>query len=108
MARPWAMAQRATYDLLRSVGRRVAEIRSRAPLTQAQLAERVAISLKYLQRVEAGRHDIGIRLVGRLASALGVRPLDLLRAPRPMAVRRGRPPRRPGASDRTRGPRRGE
>jgi transcriptional regulator with XRE-family HTH domain len=78
--------------VLRTVGRRIAELRAQKALTQAELSEAVNISLKYLQRIEAGRHDVGLQLTTSLAAALGVDILELFREPRAVEVRRGRPP----------------
>ncbi len=52
--------------VLRSVGRRVAELRSG---TQEELAERLGVSIKYLQRIEAGRPNLTIRSLVRIANA---------------------------------------
>jgi transcriptional regulator with XRE-family HTH domain len=79
--------------VLRTVGRRVAELRVRKALTQAELSEAMGVSLKYLQRIEAGRHDVGLQLTASLATALGVDILELFRKPRAVEVRRGRPPK---------------
>jgi transcriptional regulator with XRE-family HTH domain len=79
--------------VLRAVGRRVAELRAKKALTQAELSEALGVSLKYLQRIEAGRHDVGLQLTARLAAALGVDILELFRKPRAVVVRRGRPPK---------------
>ena len=40
--------------LLDDVGRRIGELRARAGLTQAQLAEAVAMTVTNYQRIEAG------------------------------------------------------
>jgi transcriptional regulator with XRE-family HTH domain len=76
----------------RLVGRRVAHHRQRRGWTQEVLAERVGVSTKYLQRIEAGRENLSLRSLATIAAALGCRPFDLLRPMRSMApVRRGRP-----------------
>ncbi len=84
----------ASIDILRRVGRRLAEIRASRSLTQSQLAEAVSVSLQYLQRVEAGKHDIGLTFLARLAAALDVTVRSFLVAPRTLKVARGRPPKR--------------
>jgi transcriptional regulator with XRE-family HTH domain len=80
-------------DVLRAVGRRVAELRAKKALTQAELSEALGMSLKYLQRIEAGRHDVGLQLTARLATALNVDIRELFREPRKVDVIRGRPPK---------------
>lgn len=74
----------------RWVGLRVAERRHAAGWTQEVLAERLGVSVKYLQRIEAGTENLTIHSVVNLANELGISPSDLLRP-----VRRP-PPRKPG------------
>lgn len=81
--------------VLRDIGRRVAELRREKKLTQEQCAEHAGFALKYLQRIEAGRENLTVRSLVKLANLLGVRMVQLLRAPRSRVVRRGRPPGRP-------------
>ncbi len=78
--------------LIRDVGRRIAEIRAARGWTQEALAEHAHVSLKYLQRVEAGRENLTLRSVVRLANHLRVPVGDLFERPRSRAVRQGRPP----------------
>jgi transcriptional regulator with XRE-family HTH domain len=80
----------------REVGRRIAELRERAGLTQDQLAERLENSVKYVQRVERGGDNLTIGTVLKFAKGLGARWRELYRAPRSLAPRRpGRPRRGP-------------
>ena len=79
--------------VIHNIGRRVAEERIRLQLTQAAFAERVGVSLKYLQRVEAGRENLTVSSLVRLANLLGVTPRDLFA---PASLRNagpGRPPK---------------
>lgn len=56
------------------------------------LAERLELSTKYLQRVEAGRQNLSLRSLATIASVLGCPPFELLRPMRFIApVRPGRP-----------------
>ena len=72
------------------VGRRIAELRRERGETQAQLAERLEVSIKYLQRVERGV-NLTIDSLVDLANNLDVQVRELFDPPR------GRPaPRRPG------------
>jgi transcriptional regulator with XRE-family HTH domain len=78
--------------LLRNLGRRVAELRRDADLTQEQLASKVGVDLKDLQRIEYGRSNITARTMWRLSRALGVDPIELWRKPTTSPPqRRGRP-----------------
>ena len=79
----------------RAVGRRLAEERRRLGLTQEALAEKLGVSAKYLQRIEAGRQNLTLGSLVTLARALGQQALDLLRPPRKL----DRPP--PGRPRRT-------
>lgn len=74
-----------------SVGRRIAELRRKRRLTQAQLAEKADVSVKYVQRIEAGATNLTIRSLVLFANVLGTRIGELFRAPSTRTVRRGRP-----------------
>jgi transcriptional regulator with XRE-family HTH domain len=78
--------------LLRDLGRRIAEIRTDRRLTQDQMAERMGISTKYLQRLERGR-SMNLRTLVDIANKLHVGLDDLLMTPpRSRQTRVGRPP----------------
>ncbi len=89
------------YRVVRWVGGRVAERRRAYGLTQEQLAERLDVSIKYLQRLEAGDENLTIRSVVGIANALDVHPSYLLRSPRTVARRA---PGRPKKARARRGP----
>jgi UDP-N-acetylglucosamine 1-carboxyvinyltransferase len=78
----------------RDVGRRVAELRERAGLTQDQLAARMACTDKYIQKVERGGYNLTLETLVKLAKALGARWRELCRAPQSRARRRPGRPRR--------------
>jgi transcriptional regulator with XRE-family HTH domain len=61
-----------------SLGRRIAALRSRAGLTQQELAERVAISRVALSNLESGRSVPGERTVTLLAGVFDLEPHDLV------------------------------
>ena len=79
-------------SLIRSVGRRVAELRAAAGLTQADLAEQVGVSIQYLQRIEAGAENLTLRSLVRLANVLETEVGELLRPATSPPPGRGRPP----------------
>lgn len=93
-------------DLLQALGANLAKARSRAKLTQEEVAELLDIHPRYYQRVEAGKQPVTLRTLVHLASALGVEPVALLKLPRRTATsarlpempssrarrKRGRPP----------------
>jgi transcriptional regulator with XRE-family HTH domain len=65
------------------LGLKVAQIRERLGLTQGELAERAKLSVELVAEVEEGKVRIAGRDLNRLAEALGVSELDLLRRPLP-------------------------
>jgi transcriptional regulator with XRE-family HTH domain len=75
------------------LGRRIAELRAKSDLTQDQFAEKLSVSVKYLQRVEAGEENLTVHSLVRFANALGVRLTALFVAPRRTVQRPGRPRR---------------
>lgn len=64
------------------VGRRLAELREGAGLTQAELAEQLDLGIDYVQRVEVGRYNVTILAVDRICSVLGADIGDAFRRPR--------------------------
>lgn len=78
---------------LRSIGRRIAEMRVERGLTQEEYAERCGWSLKYLQRIEAGRQNLSVRSLVKLANALRIRAAELFVAPASLRSNPGRPRR---------------
>ncbi|MCK9463178.1 MAG: helix-turn-helix transcriptional regulator [Proteobacteria bacterium] len=62
-------------EVLAGIGRRIAEIRTNRNLTQAQVAEAINIGVQYLQIVEAGRQNLTISTLNRLAVFLPGRQL---------------------------------
>jgi transcriptional regulator with XRE-family HTH domain len=75
------------------LGRRVAELRATAGLTQAQLAERVGVATETVSRLERGATLPSLAKIEALAAALGVELADLFR-------RRARTTARDAAMDR--------
>jgi transcriptional regulator with XRE-family HTH domain len=62
-------------------------------MTQAAFAEDVLfVSLKYVQRLEAGSENVTIETLVNLANQLGVTAAWLFEEPKDRTVRRGRPP----------------
>jgi len=77
--------------LILNVGRRIAELRQGADLSQEQLAEKLGVSVQYLSRVELGT-NLTLATLAKLANGLRVTVADLLLPAGPqMKVRRGRP-----------------
>lgn len=92
LGEPWEVARKDPKRTLSDLGRRIAEVRADAGLTQEEFAERVArISLKYLQRIEAGRANMTVLTLAKFAARIGVEVKELFDAPASRDVRRGRP-----------------
>jgi transcriptional regulator with XRE-family HTH domain len=62
---------------LQALGRQVRALRQERELTQAELAERAEVGMKYVGEIERGRTNPTVRLVWRLSQALGVEASDL-------------------------------
>jgi transcriptional regulator with XRE-family HTH domain len=61
------------------IGHNIQAARKRANLTQAELAHKVGISARHLQRIEKGQIDrLSIFDLDTIASALGLESLDLM------------------------------
>jgi len=61
-----------------SLGRRIADLRTKLGWTQQELAERIGISRVALSHVEAGMSDPGERTVTLLAGVFKVEPYELV------------------------------
>ena len=82
----------------RNLGRRIGELRVALDLTQEKLAERLKVSPRWLQSVEAGRENLTIDTIVKIANGLrtDVRAFfENASTPRP---KRGRPRRVSGLS----------
>lgn len=56
----------------------ISELRARAGMTQANLAEKAGITRPYLSQLENGERNLSLALQKRLADALGCDPRDLV------------------------------
>ena len=72
------MPRRRDEQLLRDVGRRVAEARAKRGFTQEQLAEAIGIQPVTMSRWETGDRALSITTLANIADALGVGLGDLL------------------------------
>lgn len=68
-------------ELAARVALDIKRLRKRIGVTQEQLAERVGMNARKLQRIEAGRVDVRVSTLGRLAAALEVDVAELLAEP---------------------------
>ena len=60
------------------VGANVRRLRKERALTQEDVAHRAEISVRYLSSVEAGRENVTVAVLERLARVLGVNAASLL------------------------------
>jgi len=60
-------------------------------MTQQQVADRLEVTLRYVQRVEAGEENLTLRSLAEFANALRVPMEQLFAAPSPRKRRPGRP-----------------
>lgn len=54
------------------IGRRIAEERKNAGITQIELAERCGLAQSHIARVEAGRYSVGFDTLESIAEAIGM------------------------------------
>lgn len=65
-------------DFYKDFGRRLAQVRRAAGLSQQALGERVGLSRPSIVNIEKGRQRILLHMLVEFASALGVEPSNLL------------------------------
>jgi transcriptional regulator with XRE-family HTH domain len=63
----------------RIVGQNIRNYRRQARLSQERLAEKAALSYKYLGEIERGQENISLDALARIADALKVPLTDLVR-----------------------------
>ncbi len=61
------------------LGRRVRDLRKAAGMSQAELAERAHLNVKYVGEVENGHRDVRLTTLSRIGRAFKITPLDLFR-----------------------------
>lgn len=64
-------------DIQQAFARNLRKYRKAAGLTQEELAERCGLHRTYIGGIEQGRINVCLRNVGKMADALGVRPVLL-------------------------------
>jgi transcriptional regulator with XRE-family HTH domain len=79
--------------VLKDLGRRAAELRQALGLTQAELADRLTVTSRYVQSVEAGQENLTVESLTVLAAVLDVAVVALFEPPTSRVVRLGRPKR---------------
>jgi len=77
--------------LIQNVGARLGDLRIAAKLTQQEIADRLEVTLRYVQRVEAGEENLTLESLAQFANILRVPLEQLFVAPEPRKRRPGRP-----------------
>ena len=62
------------------LGQTIRELRKQQKLNQTELAEKADVALMTISRIERGEHDPHMRTLSRIAKALGVSTISLLRS----------------------------
>jgi len=83
-------------EVLVRVGRRIGELRESDGLTQAEVAEMLAMTTSNYQRIEHGLQNLSVRTMVRVAGALGVPVAKLFEATTTRRRGRGRPKSKSG------------
>ena len=60
-------------------GIRIKELRDRAGMTQVELSEKSGISQEHISRIENGKFTPNVKTADRIAGALGVTLMDILK-----------------------------
>ena len=74
------MKPRNVDRVIADAGRRIAELRRDAELTQEALAARLGVSVQYVRRIESGS-NLTLRSLATVARALGHDAVELLGIP---------------------------
>lgn len=77
------------------------EERDHCEWTQEQFAEKLGCSIKFAQRIEAGRENLTVKTLATLAAHLDVGIASLFRKPRTKKPGPGRPKKKTGVAKTT-------
>ncbi len=61
----------------KELGNRIQKLRKKTGLKQHELAEKVGVSAKYIQYIEAGTRQPSLKTLYKIAIALGVKVKDI-------------------------------
>ena len=73
------MATANADDICKRVGQRIRDLRQARDWSQQLLADNAQIERAHLSRLEDGRREAGLRVLERIANALGVDVVELFR-----------------------------
>lgn len=77
--------------LIENVARRMGELREKAKLSQADVAERIGTTVSNYQRIEHGLQNVTLRTLSKIAEAIGIEPKELFVSATAARARPGRP-----------------
>jgi transcriptional regulator with XRE-family HTH domain len=60
-------------------GAKIKELRDKAGMTQAELSEKSGISQEHISRIENGKYSPNVKTADKIAGALGVTLMDILK-----------------------------
>lgn len=86
------MYEKPVELFIQSVNRRIAEIRTQRGITQAELAERMNVELREIQKWES-HQSMTLRTIHKFSVALNCPIIDLFQKPKTNQSKRGRPKR---------------
>lgn len=72
------MSPQPPERLPQAIGRRLARLRDRAGLSQAEVARQAHVTNAYVSQVEAGRRTPSVEVLVRFASVFDAEPCELL------------------------------
>ncbi len=75
----------------RTIGARIAELREDQDLTQAELAEKIDISMRYYQSIELGKANLTLGSLTRIAHVLRIELAEFFVMPTRKPRKAGRP-----------------
>ena len=78
-------------QLAQSLGARIAALRMKEDMTQADLASRTGMILSHLQAIERGKKNITLATLTKIANGLNCTAKSLFEPTRPKPPKRGRP-----------------
>jgi transcriptional regulator with XRE-family HTH domain len=65
-------------EIEKEIGQAIVMLRRQANLTQEDLAGKAELDRSYLSEIESGKKNISVRILKKIASALGIKASKLL------------------------------
>jgi transcriptional regulator with XRE-family HTH domain len=87
------MLDNDSEKLIRDIGRRIAEIRTRKGWKQQDLADALQVTWRQVARWEAGSSNFTVATLNKLAKTLGCSVTEFYKIPKTSKPKAGRPPK---------------